>query len=58
MSDVLDVELHDDELMAEIEMVGELMVAASACTEPLDQRAIDDILGVVGILPWIPSQSR
>ena len=47
MSDVLDVELEDAQLIAEIDMVAELMVAASTAPGVLDQSAIDRILGVV-----------
>lgn len=44
MTDVLDVDLHDSELIDEIQLVADLMVAASENAEPLSQAAIDAIL--------------
>lgn len=46
MSDNLDVDLNDAELIAEIELVTELMVLASESGPRLDQAAIDAVLGV------------
>lgn len=51
--DVLDVELEDEQLIAEIDMVSELMVAASTAPDTLDQSAIDRILGVVPHQPTV-----
>jgi hypothetical protein len=42
---MLDVSLHDAELIAEIELIADLMVLASELDE-LDQRTIDDALGL------------
>jgi len=44
--DALDVELHDPELIAEIGLVAELIVVASESIRPLEQRAIDRVLGI------------
>lgn len=41
-----DATLNDPDLLDEIEMYGELMIAASASREPLRQDDIDRILGV------------
>ncbi len=46
MRDQLDVPLEDSELLEEVEMVSSLILAASDNEEPLDQAAIDRILGV------------
>jgi hypothetical protein len=39
-------ELTDDTLQGEIELVGELVVAASASERPLTNEEIDEVLGV------------
>jgi len=44
MIDPLDVELHDPDLIAEIRLVAELMVAAAGSEKPLSQGSIDQIL--------------
>ncbi len=46
MGDQLDVPLEDSELLEEVEMVSSLILAASENEEPLDQTAIDRLLGV------------
>lgn len=46
MSDNLDVDLHDRELIDEIELVTELMVLASEASSDLDQDTIDAVLGL------------
>ena len=46
MNDPLDVNLHDKELTAEIQLYGDLMVMASESVGPLDQGVIDRALGV------------
>ena len=46
MGDQLDVPLEDSELLEEVEMVSSLMLAASEHEEPMDQAAIDRLLGV------------
>ena len=55
MSDPLDVDLQDAELIAEIQLVTELMAAASG-SEDLSQACIDDILE--GATPSLPLQRR
>ena len=47
VASVWDIELDDRQLLGEIELVTELMVAASHASGLLDQRTIDRILGVV-----------
>jgi hypothetical protein len=42
----LDVELQDNELIAEIALVAELMVMATEAPGVLDQPTIDRVLGV------------
>ena len=39
-------DLTDDALQGEIELVGELVVAASASERPLTDEEIDEVLGV------------
>jgi hypothetical protein len=46
MTDALDQPLHDDELLAEIQMTSELMIAAGQSDGPVEQRTIDDLLDV------------
>jgi hypothetical protein len=46
MKDRLNVHLHDGELLAEIDLVGELMIAAAGSDEPLGDDTIDEVLGV------------
>jgi hypothetical protein len=46
MKDRLNVHLHDGELLAEIDLVGELMIAAAESDEPLGDDTIDEVLGV------------
>ena len=48
MTDSLDVELHDRELLAEIDLVTELMIAATESDLPLCHHTIDDVLDVPG----------
>jgi hypothetical protein len=38
--------LTDDDLQSEIELVGDLVVAATSSTGPLSQEQIDQLLGV------------
>jgi hypothetical protein len=51
-------ELTDDALQDEIEMVGELVVAASASKGPLTNEEIDDVLGVKHGHPTRRERSR
>jgi hypothetical protein len=46
VTDVLDMPLHDHELLAEIAMTSELMIAAAEAEGPIPQRAIDAVLQV------------
>jgi hypothetical protein len=45
-ADAEDVNLTDNDLQSEIELVGDLVVAASACDGPLPQDELDLLLGV------------
>jgi hypothetical protein len=47
VSDQFDVELEDADLLGEVELTMNLIVAASAADEPLSVDEIDRILGVV-----------
>jgi hypothetical protein len=44
--DEFDVQIQDVDVLDEIEMTGNLMIAASETEGPLGQEAIDEILGV------------
>lgn len=46
MPDPLDVDLQDDDLVAEILLLTDLMVSASPSEGPLSQSVIDTVLGV------------
>jgi hypothetical protein len=46
MDDRLDVQPQDDNVLEEIELISNLMIAASEASGPLPQSAIDTILGV------------
>ena len=48
MDDRLDVQPHDADVLEEIELTGNLMIAASEATDPLPQDMIDMILGLPG----------
>ena len=56
MDDQLDVPLEDSELLAEVELTTNLIIAASESDGPLDQNEIDQLLGLPG--PAIPEQGR
>jgi hypothetical protein len=45
-ADANDENLTDDDLKSEIELVGDLVVAASASDGPLSQDEVDGLLGV------------
>lgn len=45
--DRVDVRVHDADVLAEIELTSELMIAASESDGPLTQQQVDAILGVV-----------
>lgn len=46
MDDRLDVQPHDEDVLEEIELISNLMIAASEAVGPLPQSMIDSILGV------------
>ena len=46
VDDQLDVPLEDAELLAEVELTANLMIAASEADEPLGQDRIDALLGL------------
>ena len=56
MDDQLNVPLEDAELLAEVELTTNLIIAASASQAPLSQDDIDRVLGVVREEPRIPQQ--
>jgi hypothetical protein len=51
VNDQLDVSVHDTEVLAEIEMMTNLIIATSEVDGPLDQVRIDEILGVTPVIP-------
>ncbi|HSV39437.1 MAG TPA: hypothetical protein VLI04_11825 [Nocardioidaceae bacterium] len=55
MDDQLDVPLEDAELLAEVELTTNLIIAASASEQRLSQEDIDRLLGVTEVSP-IPAQ--
>jgi hypothetical protein len=46
MNDELDVHVHDEDALDEIEMMTDLMIATSQASGPLPQQKVDEILGV------------
>ena len=54
MDDQLNVPLEDAELLAEVELTTNLIIAASESESPLTQDEVDRLLGVEP--PSIPSQ--
>ncbi len=46
-----DPDLHDQDLLEEIELLGELVIAASASQGPLPEDSVDQILGVESTKP-------
>ncbi len=48
LDDRLDVQPHDADVLEEIELTSNLMIAASEAAGPLTQDMIDNILGVPG----------
>jgi hypothetical protein len=46
MNDELDVHVHDEDALDEIEMMANLMIATSEASGPLPQQQVDEILGV------------
>ena len=55
MDDQLNVPLEDAELLAEVELTTNLIIAASASERPLSQDEIDRLLGLIEA-PAIPTQ--
>ena len=51
VNDQLDVTVHDTEVLAEIEMMTNLIIATSESDGPLSQPRIDEILGVDDDIP-------
>jgi hypothetical protein len=51
VNDQLDVSVHDTEVLAEIEMMTNLIIATSETEGPLPQVRIDEILGVTPAIP-------
>jgi hypothetical protein len=56
MDDQLNVPLEDSELLAEVELTTNLIIAASESDATLPQDAIDQLLGVEP--PAIPNQKQ
>ncbi len=54
VDDQLNVPLEDAELLAEVELITNLIIAASEADAPLDQAEVDRLLGVE--LAAIPNQ--
>jgi hypothetical protein len=46
MNDELDVHVHDEDALDEIEMMANLMIATSEASGPLPQQQVDEILGI------------
>ncbi len=46
MSEQVDVRVHDENVLAEIELTSDLMIAASEHDGPLSQEQVDTILGL------------
>jgi len=55
--DYLDVSLVDDELLAEVELTANLIVAAADSDGPLSAADVDRLL-FAGLTPQIPSQTH
>lgn len=51
VNDQLDVSVQDTEVLLEIEMMTNLIIATSDSDDPLPQVRIDEILGVIPIIP-------
>ena len=61
VTDVLEIGLEDSQLLAEIQLVTELIIAASSAPGALDQETIDALLGVRPVAegpPEIGEQGR
>jgi hypothetical protein len=51
VDDRLDVTVHDNEVLVEIDMMTNLIIATSESEEPLTEQRIDEILGVAPTIP-------
>jgi len=58
MDDKLNVPLEDAELLAEVELTTNLIIAASESEAILSQEQVDALLGVDTEEPQIPTQQR
>ncbi|HSE09854.1 MAG TPA: hypothetical protein VLB29_14405 [Nocardioidaceae bacterium] len=59
MDDKLNVPLEDAELLAEVELTTNLIIAASESDAVLSQEQVDQLLGISGAeTAQIPSQQR
>lgn len=56
MGDGLDVPLEDPVQREEVELLSSLMIVAGRADAPLDQRQIDDLLGLDGALRAEPAE--
>lgn len=56
MNNLCEDELHDRQLMAEIRLVADLMIAAGESAGSLDRATIDELLGVGLARPTMPTQ--
>jgi hypothetical protein len=56
--DELNVPLEDAELLAEVELTTNLIIAASESETSLSQDQVDQLLGLGGSSPQIPTQQR
>ncbi|MGH3356896.1 MAG: hypothetical protein ACRDOJ_13445 [Nocardioidaceae bacterium] len=45
-NDKFEVELHDSDVLVEIQIATDLMIAASEADGPMSQRTIDEVLGI------------
>jgi hypothetical protein len=59
VDDKLNVPLEDAELLAEVELTTNLIIAASESEATLSQEQVDQLLGLTGAdAPQIPNQRR
>jgi hypothetical protein len=58
VDDNLNVPLEDAELLAEVELTTNLIIAASESEAVLSQEQVDALLGVAEDVPAIPPQQR
>lgn len=57
MDDQFDVTLIDNELLTELQLTTDLMIAANTAASPLSTQTIDDILSVVPVKPRSPDEA-